>query len=92
MKPGRYLDLDFPERFDLQVEDRGRWWSIVAAGPEDFERQPDGSYVCSPGYTLVFIRCVEKHPGYFVHVDGDGQGRIFKYRLVPLPGSDEAKP
>lgn len=89
MKPRRYLELDFPEHFDLQVFENGAWVSIVAAGADEFERQPDGSYVCSPGYTLVFLRCVEKHDNYFVHVDGGGQGQRFKYRLVPLPAIDE---
>lgn len=85
MKPRRYLELDFPERFDLQVEEEGSWFSIVAAGADEFEHQPDGSYVCSPGYTLVFLRCIEKHEDHFIHVDGDGKGRRFKYRLVALP-------
>jgi hypothetical protein len=68
----------------LQVFENGRWWSHLIASPGDFKRQPDGSYVCSPGYTLCFIRCVEKRKDHFIHVDGDGRGRRFKYRLLPV--------
>jgi hypothetical protein len=85
VRPPRYLELDLPERFELQVQEAyGNFETFVVAGADDFERQTDGSYVCSNGGTLIFLRAVEVHDDHFVHVDGDGQGRGFSYRLVPF--------
>ena len=77
-----YLRVDFPDRFELQVFEKGRWWGQAQSSPEYFRRNPDGSYICSGWGSPIHIRCVERHDDYFVHVDGGG--RRFRYRLVPL--------
>lgn len=49
-----------------------------------FQRLADGSYAGAlpEGASAIYFRCVEKHDGYFVHVDGSG--RRFDYRLLPI--------
>ena len=49
----------------------------------EFDRQPDGAYVCPSGSSGTWIRCVEHLDEGFVHVDGGGDRHT--YRLVPLP-------
>jgi hypothetical protein len=78
----RYLELDLPARFELQVrEEDGSWSTFAVAAGEDFELQPDGSYVCAGGGRPIFLRVVEVRSDYFVHVDG-ARDR-FDYRIKP---------
>ncbi len=81
----RYLDVEMPERFVLQFRTNGdEWMDEASCREEEFERLEDGSYVSTPGGSIVWIRCVEHLDDGLVHVDGGGEDR-FVYRLVPLP-------
>jgi len=80
----RFLDLELPERFEFQfIGPQGDWWGEAQMLASQFARQPDGSYCGSAGGSPVWFRCVQRHDGYFIHVDGGG--RLFAYRLLPLP-------
>lgn len=82
---GPYLDLEFPERFRLDIlTDQGNWldWGAFASG--QVERLDDGGYVIVSGGSPFYIRCIADHGEFFVHVDGGGEGAIFYYRLVSL--------
>jgi hypothetical protein len=83
----RYLDIEMPERFVLEVRgEKGGWldWGVYWA--KDFRRREDGSYFCWPllGSPLYF-RCIAHRDGYFEHIDEGGHGSVYAYRLVPLP-------
>lgn len=80
-----------PERFLLQFLTEEREWMTEAVCAADrFERLADGSYICSDFSSGVWIRCVAHHDGYFEHVDGGGEGKVHRYRLVELPIPDDA--
>lgn len=85
---GPYLKLDFPERFRLEMlSDRGRWleWATYLDRDQTVWPQDDGSYVLTDGDAHPErIRCVADHGGFFLHVDGSGQGEIHIYRIVPI--------
>ncbi len=73
-----------PERFVLEFQpEEGTWMEEAQCIAREFERLEDGSYICSPGSSATWIRCVEHHDAHFVHVDGGGDRH--RYRLVPLP-------
>ena len=73
-----------PGRFALEFQTGdGTWMEEAGCLAREFERLPDGSYICSSGSSATWIRCVERHDDHFVHVDGDGERH--RYRLVPLP-------
>jgi hypothetical protein len=78
----RYLELQLPERFELQVlGPRGTWIEEGVFAPSQFSRQPNGSYLGSADGSPTWLRCVTRHDGYFVHQDGGGH--LFAYRIVP---------
>lgn len=80
----RYLDLDMPEHFLLEVRaDDGTWIEEARCRRTEFERLDDGAFICSSGGSATWIRCLEHLDNGFVHVDGGGNR--FVYRLVPLP-------
>lgn len=85
----RFLEVDMPERFELQfLHEDGTWWGEAICLRRRFERLEDGSYICSEFSSGLWIRCVEQHPDHFIHVDGGGER--FRYRLVALPMPDDA--
>jgi hypothetical protein len=72
-----------PDRFELQVQlDDGEWLTEAVAAAADFYRLQDGSYICSSGASGLWIRCIECHEDYFIHVDGGGDR--FRYRLLDV--------
>jgi hypothetical protein len=84
---GRYLDLDLPDYFALEIRDeQGNWltWNVYES--PNFERLEDGTYVCGSieGSSPTWLRCVAHHDGWFEHIDQDGRGDVFAYRIVPL--------
>ena len=73
-----------PERFEFQfIGPDGTWWGEAQCTSSQFNHLEDGSYCGSTGGSPIWFRCVERHDGYFIHVDGGG--RLFAYRLLPLP-------
>lgn len=81
----RFLDLDLPERFMLQVRtSAGEWLEEAVCLSANAGRLDDGSYAIGTGGVGIMLRCVEKHADHFVHVDGGG--RRFQYRLLPIEG------
>src|SRR5512139_2791662 len=81
----RYLPVEMPDRFELQVQaEHGDWIGEAICLRRRFERLEDGSYICSEFSSGLWIRCIAHHDGYFEHVDGGGEGVVHRYRLVPL--------
>jgi len=78
-----FLDVEMPTffRLDVQLAD-GSWIDDRFCDRRNFERQPDGSYVCVGIGSPVFLRCVERDDDVLVCVDGGG--RRSRYRLVPM--------
>ncbi len=89
---GGYLEVQMPEQFELLIQDRpgGPWATWAVLRGEWFERGDDGSYLCAAhGGSPVYIRALSVDPqsGVIEHVDGDGYGTVYRYRL--RPNSDE---
>lgn len=88
---GPYLDVEMPERFELQfLSERGEWMGEALCSASDFDRLDNGAYVYSGGGSGLWIRCVAHHADHFEHLDGGGQ--LHRYRLVervhqPLEGA-----
>lgn len=83
---GPYLELEFPEFFRVDaLEESGNWIEWGAYFSEAVNPQPDGSYVLASHGSPFYIRNIADHGEFFVHLDGDGMGQIFFYRIVPLP-------
>jgi hypothetical protein len=83
-----YLEVPMPDQFELEIQDRlgGPWntWALMRA--DWFGRADDGSYVCTVhGGSPVYIRAlsVDRDSGIIEHVDGDGFGSVYRYRLRP---------
>ena len=78
----RFLDVELPARFVLQVErQRGGWVEHGIYDASGFARNDDGSYVCAGhGLSPTFLRCV-KREGDVITVP-DGAGQPFRYRIV----------
>jgi hypothetical protein len=69
----RYLEVEMPEHFLLEVRaDDGSWMEEARCLRSEFDRLPDGAYICSSGSSGTWIRCVEYLDQGFVHVDGGG--------------------
>jgi Protein of unknown function (DUF429) len=88
MPPEGYFDLYMPEQFELAIQDRvGGPWGTWATGlrAEWFVRGDDGTYMCSGhGGSPIYIRALSiDDRGVIEHVDGDGFGHVYRYRLVP---------
>lgn len=76
----RYLDLDLPPLFALQIGEEGNEWGVFCS--DWFGRADDGSYVCAGhGGSPVFFRARRRDGLRFRHVDGGGIGRRHSYRL-----------
>lgn len=83
---GPYLDLEFPDFFRIDtLTESGKWieWGVYFS--EAVYPQQDGSYVLASHGSPFYIRNIADHGEFFVHLDGDGMGQIFFYRIVPLP-------
>src|SRR5713101_182120 len=80
--PHRYLDVDLPERFVLEVQDgEGGWVDYGLYHADRLVRCDDGSYFCQPGAgSPIYLRCLDQH-GDVIHVV-DGVGEHFLYELV----------
>ncbi|MEI6446692.1 MAG: hypothetical protein WCO96_02280 [Actinomycetes bacterium] len=90
--PTRFLDLEMPALFDLEVPlkgHRGEW--IVDVGslsPQLFARLDDGSYLCAGhGSHPVYLRVAEVLDGGVIRCL-DGGGESFLYRLRAVKPSD----
>jgi hypothetical protein len=82
----RFIDIDMPDEFVLEVPDgHGGWidWGLYRA--RDFERQPDGAYLCASEGSPLWLRCQRQHGDLIDVVDGGGDR--FTYRLAPYPSS-----
>lgn len=82
--PKRYLDLDLPEHFMLQIKtEHGEWWEQAICLAERFSRDEEGAYGCLGQGSPIIFRCVEKIDDvHFVHQDGGGDR--FEYRLLKI--------
>lgn len=80
----RFLDVDMPPQFILEVRDAGgRWIDWGRFDRELFGRLDDGSYVCAGhGGSPLFLRCTEQRGNEIECVDGGGELHI--YRLAPV--------
>jgi hypothetical protein len=93
--PGGYLEIDMPEQFELGIQDKvGGSWGTWATGlrREWFVRRDDGSYVCTAhGGSPIYFRALSiDDRGVFEHVDGDGYGHVYRYRLRAEPPGSRA--
>lgn len=83
---GPYLEVEFSEFFRVDcLNERGSWIEWGAYFSENVHPRKDGSYILASEGSDFFIRCIADHRDFIVHVDGDGEGQIFYYRIVPLP-------
>jgi len=84
-KPDKFLDLEMPEVFDLEVPSGNSptGW-IVDVGsltPDLFERLDDGSYLCAGyGGRPLYLRVVELLEGGVIRCV-DEAGAAFRYRV-----------
>ncbi len=77
----RYLDLDLPPLFALEIGPAGEEWGLFAA--DWFGREDDGSYVCAGhGGSPVYLRAVARDGQRFTHVDGGGRKHAYRLRIV----------
>jgi uncharacterized protein DUF429 len=87
MPPGGYFEVYMPEQFDLEIQDYvgGPWGGYLGLRADLFERLDDGAYVCTAtGGSSIWIRALSINDrGVIEHVDGDGSGHVYRYRLVP---------
>lgn len=84
--PGGYVEIDIPEQFELAIQDKiGGPWITWATGlrREWFVRRDDGSYLCTAhGGSPIYFRALSiDGQGVFEHVDEDGYGHVYRYRL-----------
>lgn len=84
MNAKRYLDLDLPEHFMLQIKgEDGEWreWAVCLAW--QFARNYEGVYACTSLGSPIIFRCVEKIDDvHFIHEDGGED--LFEYRLLKI--------
>jgi len=80
-----FLSIEIPDSFVLECRTGDGGWAVHGAyGSSDFQRLPDGTYVCAGhGGSPLFLRSV-RQDGQVLQVV-DGGGREFTYRLVPCP-------
>jgi hypothetical protein len=71
----RYVDIEMPDEFVLEVtDDNGEWidWGLYLA--RDFERKPDGAYLCAGhGGSPLWLRCLTQRDDSIDVVDGGGR-------------------
>lgn len=82
---GPYLQVEMPELFRVDfLTDQGNWmeWGVFRA--DQVEHCPDGSYVLHSEGAPFFIRCVADFGDFFLHIDRDGEGEPFLYRMVEM--------
>ena len=87
-QPARFLDLDMPDVFDLEVPSGNSptGW-IVDVGsltPDLFDRLDDGSYLCAGyGGRPLYLRVVEVLEGGVIRcVDGGGEAFLYRLRAI----------
>ena len=82
----RFLPLDLPERFVVEVPDgEGGWTDYGLYDAAKFERLENGALVCTGwGPTPFYLRCIRQE-GNVIDVL-DGVGEQYTYRIVPFPG------
>jgi hypothetical protein len=86
----RYLDMEMPEYFRLEIFGEGKWWNQTTCYRRDFVRLDNGGYLCRRAIgSPIWIRCIAHWSDFFIHIDGDGNGDVFRYRLIPLPMPNE---
>src|SRR4051812_26156430 len=80
-----YADIPMPDWFVLEVQDgRGGWVEHGRYRARDFDRLPDGTYLCAGhGGSALWLRCLRQSGNRIDVVDG--AGHLFTYRLVPIP-------
>ena len=83
---GPYLKIDFPDLFRVDtLAESGNWLEWGVYGIDQVQRIEDGTYGLLSDGSPFLIRCIADHGDFIVHVDGDGRGEIFYYRIVPIP-------
>ena len=90
--PKRFMDLEMPELFDLEVPLGGRpgEWTVDVGSlsPRLFARLDDGAYLCAGhGSHPVYLRVVEQLDGGVIRCL-DGGGEPFLCRLRPARPAD----
>src|SRR5205823_3119020 len=69
----QFLDIEMSDEFVLEVPDgHSGWidWGLYRA--RDFERQPDGSYLCAGEGAPLWLRCTRQTDDVIHLVDGHG--------------------
>ena len=90
---GPYLELEFPDFFRIDnLTESGTWMEWGAYYSSAVYPERDGSYVLASHGSPFYIRSIADHGDFFVHLDGDGMGEIFYYRIVELPSPHPAQP
>ncbi len=87
MKPEaeqRYVDLELPEEFAIDVPSKeGAWVEFASFRRDLFARLSDGSYLCAGhGGSPFYLRCLARHGSLLVVLDGAAER--FVYRIRPL--------
>lgn len=79
----RFLDVEMPEWFVLEVKEDGRWLDIGFFAPYQFERLDDGTYVCGGwGASTTYIRCLAYRDEGIEHVDGGRPRWLYRLRRI----------
>lgn len=82
---GPYLELDITGLFRVDcLTDHGSWmeWGVFRA--DLVERRSDRSCVLHSEGSPFFTRCVADFDEVFLHVDQNGEGEAFLYRMVEV--------
>lgn len=80
----RYLAVEMPDSFVLETLDGGGdWLEWGRYRREQFDRLPDGSYVCGGhGGSPMWIRCVRREHDRLHVIDGGGRPFIYSLRSI----------
>lgn len=82
MPASRYLRLELPERFYLDVRsETGDWLVHGRYRADEFGRAPNGAYVCSVGIGLpTYLRVLSQDGDEIVVEDGGGDRFVYRIR------------
>jgi hypothetical protein len=86
---GPYLEIEIPGLFRVDfLTEQGSWmdWGVFRA--DQVEHRPDGSYILHSDGSPFFIRCVADFGESFLHIDRNGEGEPFVYRIIELSCPD----
>jgi len=79
----KYLPIDMPDEFVLEVPDeRGSWVDYGHYRADRMEMQADGSYLYATDGLALVLRCVEQQGDIVRTLDGNGDALVCRLRPI----------